>query len=172
MKLRPICVLFPLLLVFELIELNAQTTTSGGLTGVITDPSRAVVPNADVEIKDNAKSTHQLTKTDSEGVYRFFFLNPARYTLTVSRGGFGTENRAVDVLLGPPVSVNVKLQVAEVRTSVSVTAEVPLIQAENGDVSTTMTSKQISEVPNPGNDLTGPGSLRLRIFRAWMKRSR
>ena len=34
------------------------------------------------------------------------------------------------------------------------TAEAPLIQAENGDVSTTMNQKQISEVPNPGNDLT------------------
>lgn len=132
----------------------AQTTTSGGLAGIVTDSSNAVVPNADVEIKDNAKGTRQSTKTDSEGVYRFFFLNPARYTLTVSHGGFGTENRAVDVLLGPPFSVNVTLQVAQVRTSVSVTAEVPLIQAENGDVATTMSSKQISEVPNPGNDLT------------------
>jgi len=135
-------------------HLIAKTTTSGGLAGIVTDSSNAVLPNTDVEIKDNSKGTHQSTKTDSEGVYRFFFLNPARYTLTVSHGGFGTENRAVDVLLGPPVSVNVTLQVAQVRTSVLVTAEVPLIQAENGDVSTTMTSKQISEVPNPGNDLT------------------
>jgi hypothetical protein len=52
---------------------RAQTTTSGGLTGVITDPSRAVVAAASVEINDNAKSTIQTTKTDREGVYRFFF---------------------------------------------------------------------------------------------------
>jgi hypothetical protein len=49
-----------LLLVMPISNLSiAQTTTSGGLAGVVTDPSNAVVPNADVEIKDNAKGTHQ-----------------------------------------------------------------------------------------------------------------
>jgi Carboxypeptidase regulatory-like domain len=132
----------------------AQTTTSGGLAGVVTDPSNAVVPNAAVEIKDETKGTHQSTKTDREGVYRFFFLAPARYTLTVSLGGFREEKRAVSVLLGPPVSVNIMLEIAKASTSTTVTGEAPLIQAENGDVSATMNQKQISEVPNPGNDLT------------------
>jgi hypothetical protein len=135
-------------------EPRAQTTTSGGLTGVITDQSTAVVPGADVEIKDNSKGTTQSTKTDSQGVYRFFFLAPARYLLTVTHGGFREEKRAVSVLLGPPVSVNIMLEIAKASTSMTVTGEAPLVQAENGDVSATMNQKQISEVPNPGNDLT------------------
>src|SRR5215470_4442071 len=45
-------------------ELNAQTTTSGGLTGVVTDQSGAVVPNVEVQIRDSAKGTTQSTKTD------------------------------------------------------------------------------------------------------------
>ena len=135
-------------------ELNAQTTTSGGLSGVVTDPSNALVPNADVEIKDNAKGTTQSTKTDREGVYRFFFLAPGRYTLTVTHVGFRQESRAVNILLGPQVSVNVTLEIAKASTSVTVTEEAPLIQAANGDFSTTINQKQISEVPNPGNDLT------------------
>lgn len=57
--------------------LNSQTTTSGGLTGVVTDHSNAVVPNADVEIRDNAKGRGQSTKTDREGVFQFFFLAPS-----------------------------------------------------------------------------------------------
>jgi hypothetical protein len=135
-------------------ELTAQTTTSGGLTGVVTDPSHAVVPDADVEIRDTAKGTVQSAKTDREGVYRFFFLAPGRYTLAVTRGGFRKESRAVNVLLGPPVSVNVVLAMAQASGTVTVTEEAPLVQAENGDVSTTMNQTQISEVPNPGNDLT------------------
>ncbi len=113
MRLRPAQFLVPLLLLAVPLasDLNAQTTTSGGLTGVITDQSNAVVPNTDVEIKDNAKSTRQSTKTDREGVYRFFFLPPGRYTLTVTHSGFREEKRAVNILLGPPGTVNVALEV-------------------------------------------------------------
>src|SRR6266566_2424260 len=99
-------------------------------------------------------SNAQTTKTDREGVYRFFFLAPGRYTLTVTHVGFRQESRAVNVLLGPQVSVNVTLEIAKASTSVTVTEEAPLIQAENGDFSATINQRQISEVPNPGNDLT------------------
>ena len=55
-ELRPLfLVSLALLLVTPISNLPAQTTTSGGLAGVVTDPSGAVVPHADVEIKDNAK---------------------------------------------------------------------------------------------------------------------
>ena len=135
-------------------ELNAQTTTSGGLAGVVIDPSYAVVPDADVTIKDNAKGSIQSTKTDQQGAYRFFFLAPGRYELNLASPGFREENRAVTVPLGPPVSANITLQILESTTSVSVIAEAPLIRAENGDVSATTNQRQISEVPNPGNDLT------------------
>ncbi|MGA7907586.1 MAG: carboxypeptidase regulatory-like domain-containing protein, partial [Candidatus Sulfotelmatobacter sp.] len=143
-----------LLLAFLRNDLIAQTTTSGGLTGVVTDQSSAVVTDARVEIKDDAKGTTQSTKTDREGVYRFFFLAPGKYMLTLAHEGFRKESRAVTVLLGSPVSVNVALQIANATSSISVIAEAPLLHAENGDVSATMNQKQISEVPNPGNDLT------------------
>src|ERR1700674_3263648 len=112
-SLRPLLLVFLPLLFAMLISsvLIAQTTASGGLTGVVTDPSGAVVLGADVEIKNNSKGTTQSMKTDREGVYRFFFLAPGRYTLTATHDGFRTESRAVNVLLGPPVSVNVMLQV-------------------------------------------------------------
>jgi len=155
MRLRPISVLLLfVLLASPANKLKAQTTTSGGLAGVVTDPSNAVVPDADVEIRDSAKGTTHSTKTDREGLYRFFFLAPGRYTLTVTHDGFGKENRAVNVLLGPPDTVNVTLYIAKASSEITVTDEAPLIQAENGDVSATMNQKQISEVPNPGNDLT------------------
>jgi Carboxypeptidase regulatory-like domain len=157
MSWRPIsilllCVLF--VTAFPANKLNAQTATSGGLTGVVTDPSRALVPDAGVEIKDNAKGTTQSTKTDREGVYRFFFLAPERYTLTVTHAGFRRESRIANVLLGPPVTVNVTLELATERTTVNVTGEAPLIQSENGDVSSTMNQQQVAEVPNPGGDIT------------------
>ena len=92
---------------------NAQTTTSGGLTGVVTDPSHAVVPGACVEVRDTAKGTVQSAKTDGDGVYRFFFLAPSRYTLTVMHSGFQEETRSVSVLLGSPGTLNISLKLAE-----------------------------------------------------------
>ena len=135
-------------------RLNAQTATSGAVTGVVTDQSGAIVPNADVEIRDVNKGTIESTKSDRDGVYRFFFLSPSRYTLTIEHDRFRKESRSVTVLLETPVTVNITLEIAEANVQLFVTAEAPLVQADNGDVSITMSQRQISELPNPGNDLT------------------
>jgi hypothetical protein len=156
MQRKPFILLFPMLflVLFFAENSSAQTTTSGGLTGAVSDPSHAVVPDADVELRDNSKGTIQSAKTDGDGVYRFYFLAPGRYTLAVSHPGFRTESRELNVLLGPPVTMNFALEIAQENSTVKVTGEAPLIQAENGDASTTMNQRQVSEVPNPGNDLT------------------
>jgi hypothetical protein len=98
MSLRPMSVsLFVgvFLTAFFLNRLNAQTTTSGGVTGVVTDQRLSVLPNADVEIRDINKGTTKSTKTDRDGVYRFFFLSPSQYTLTVVHDSFRKESRSV-----------------------------------------------------------------------------
>jgi hypothetical protein len=138
---------------------TAQTTTSGALTGVITDQTNAVVPDAEIKIKDTTKGTTQSTKADSEGLYHFFFLAPGRYELVVTHDGFREEGRTVQVVLGPSITVNVVLQIATANSDVRVTDEAPLIHAENGDVSATMNQKQASELPNQGNDLTNIAQL-------------
>jgi hypothetical protein len=155
MRLRPRCCILAFLLAICFAKgLSAQTTTSGAVTGVVTDRSGADVPNADVEITDVNKGTTESTKTDRDGVYRFFFLSPSQYTLTVAHDRFRKESRSVTVLLETPVTVNIKLEIAKANVQLEVTAEAPLVQADNGDVSITMSQTQISELPNPGNDLT------------------
>lgn len=156
MRLRVLgLVLIALVLVVSIpANLFAQTTNSGGLAGSVTDPSNDVVPDALLELKDNAKGTILVTKTDAEGAYLFSFLLPGKYNLKVAYQGFKTTEVPVNVLLGPPITLNVKLAIAPANTTVTVTEEAPLIHADNGDVSTTMTELQVSETPNPGNDLT------------------
>src|SRR5215470_17549372 len=126
----------------------AQTTTSGALTGVVNDQTNAVVPNAEIELRYNARGVTQSTKTDREGLYHFFFLAPGTYSLTVIHDGFREERRTVEVLLGPPVTVNVRLAIAQTSSEITVTGEAPLIHADNGDVSATMSQKQVGELPN------------------------
>ena len=156
MRLQPSRFVFAFFILFLSLhyKLYAQTATSGGLTGIVTDQSGAILQSAEVAIKDVNKGPEASTTTDREGVYRFFFLAPSRYILTVTHPGFRLRKQRINVLLGPPGTVNVSLEIAQTNTEVAVTDDEPLIQAENGDVSTTMTQTQISEVPNPGNDLT------------------
>jgi carboxypeptidase family protein len=135
-------------------RLAAQNTTSGALTGVVTDSSDAVVPGARVELKDKAKGTTHVGTTDGEGRYLFSFLRPGRYSLTVTKKGFAPATHNLDVFLGPPATLNLTLSVASGASSIIVTAERPLIDAENGDAATSMTERQVSALPNPGNDLT------------------
>ena len=149
-RLIPLVLLF----VYPLASSTAQTAISGALTGTVTDPSGAIVPGADVQLRNDSKGTSQATKTDRQGVYRFYFLLPASYTLTVSHAGFREQNSEVVVLLGPPWTRNVMLEIAGGSTTVKVTDETPLLHAENGDASTTMNLLQVSQLPNPGNDLT------------------
>src|SRR5262249_4646499 len=146
--------LFLFLSVFLDSELHAQTTTSGALSGVIMDQTGAVIADAEVEITDHTKGSTQFAKTDREGAYRFFFLAPGSYTLTVTAGGFRPEKRGLSILLGPPVSVNLTLTIAKISSEVTVSSEATLLQAENGDAAATVKQEQIREIPNPGNDLT------------------
>jgi len=143
-----------ILAVCGLLKVTAQTTTSGALAGVVTDQSNAVIAGAAVEIRDKAKGTTQSTRTDREGVYRFFFLPPGTYTLTATHAGFRERRRTVDVLLGPTVSVDVSLVIATASTEITVADKLPLIRADSGDFSTTISRQQISDLPNSGNDLT------------------
>ena len=135
--------------------LGAQSTTTGGLTGVLTDPSGAIVPDAVVELKDNLKGDTQSTRTNGEGVYLYSFLRPGSYVLTVTHPGFRATSRTLYISLGPPGTLNIQL-VLESSAGVTVTVldEAPLLKAENGDASTTISQLQVSQVPNPGNDLT------------------
>jgi hypothetical protein len=132
----------------------AQSATSGGLTGVVTDPSNAVVPDAKVELTENAKGITQEKSTSPNGEYAFFFVPPGNYTLKVAHAGFQTTKQILDVNVGPPSTLNIRLLIAGTSSTVTVTEQAPLIHAENGDAASTMSALQVAQVPNPGNDLT------------------
>jgi hypothetical protein len=134
--------------------ISAQTATSGGLTGVVTDPSEAVVPDAKVELRDSAKGISQTKTTNSDGGYLFSFVAPGNYTLTLTHPGFRSVSQNLDVSPGPTSTLNIRLVIAGAKASVKVTGETPLTHAENGDASSTMNGLQVAQVPNPGNDLT------------------
>lgn len=156
MRLQSTAFLFSALLLAVLVPpaARAQTATSGGLTGFITDQTGAVVVNADVEIKESSKGSTQSTKTDRDGVYRFLFLAPDRYLLTIIVLGFEATRGIATVSVGQTSSLDFTLKLGATSTTVEVTTVASIVETENAGVATVFDASQIADLPNPGNDLT------------------
>ena len=132
----------------------AQTQTTGEITGVVTDPSGADVPNAQVALKDNARGMTQEAHTSTAGVYRFSLLIPGDYTVTVSASGFATVEQTTGVSVGQVSTLDVKLEISTGTQTLVVTASASKLETDNANLSDTVSEKQITELPNPGNDMS------------------
>jgi len=143
-------------------QLGAQSVTSGDIVGVVTDPSGAILTNANVTLKSLENGSTQAQSTNSRGLYRFSLLPPGRYTVFVTGAGFRQANATAVVTIGQAATVNISLDLGQAISTIEVTSAAPLLQTENADVSTSFSEAQISLTPNPGNDLsyiaqTAPG---------------
>src|SRR3984893_4067478 len=134
--------------------LAGQSTTTGEITGLITDASHAVVPNVVVTLKSIENGFTQMTTTGALGLYRFPLVAPGKYAVSTTVRGFVPTSRKITVDVGQIISVDVKLQVGATETTIEVTSEAPLLQTQNADTSTTFNAQQVADIPNPGNDLT------------------
>jgi len=79
---------------------SAQTSTTGDLTGVVTDPTNAVVPSAQVTLKNLDQGGLRDTKTNDSGVYRFSLLQTGRYEVDIQASGFQPVARSTNVSIG------------------------------------------------------------------------
>jgi len=134
----------------------SQTNTTGELSGTITDPSGAPVPSTTVHLHSIDKGDNHDATTTSTGAYRFSLLLPGPYEIKVQAKGFQTVVRNVQVSLGETASADIVLSLGAESATVVVTEQEPLMQTENGNLSSTVSEKQVQNMPNPGNDLTYP----------------
>ena len=134
--------------------LQAQSTTSGYVTGSITDASKAVVRSAVVKLENTGTSLSLSATAGEDGGFHFDFVPPGNYKLSVEANGFNRWEETLTVTVGQSTTVNAQLSIASATTTIQVGAEEPLIETEDGNVSTSFNEKQIQYVPNPGQDLT------------------
>ncbi len=148
-----------------LTPLAAQVSTiTGSLNGRITDPSGAAVPGATVTVRNSATGQTETATSGATGQYRFALLQPGNYLVTFRAHGFKTVQRRVPISVGQSTSLNALLQVTTSTQTITVTSAAPVVQTQNGNISTNYTAQQIALVPNPGNDLsyipqTSPGAV-------------
>src|SRR5215469_2478333 len=92
-----------LFLVFISVVAYAQSGSSGSITGVVIDPSGAVVPNATVEARNPVSGFSRTTSTDASGKFIIPNVPFNPYHLTISGSGFASYASDIEVLSNVPV---------------------------------------------------------------------
>ena len=100
---------------------------AGSITGVVTDPSGAVIPNASIVVTDAARQAVVSVRTDSIGRYRIDSLAPGHYRLTAFAPGFQRLEQPIALEPAQRNQVNLALQVGADTTTVTVTDAPPRI---------------------------------------------
>ncbi len=147
--------LFLLLIMVNSLGLGAQSGTSSAISGTVTDASSAVIANATVTATEVDTKAMRVGQTDAGGHYLFSQVNPGTYRVTVRLTGFAdAESQPTPVGVGRTVALNFTLQVNSTSQTVEVTAQQGLLALDNSNTTTTLESKTIENLPNPGQDLT------------------
>ena len=96
---------------------GAQTAALGNIAGIVRDSTGAIVTGVTVVVTDSQTGAKRTLVTNSEGRYSAQFLQPGTYEVEVGGGSFGKVDRKdVPVTVGAPISVDVTLPAASVRT--------------------------------------------------------
>src|SRR4051794_35211897 len=114
----------------------AQAGT-GELTGLVADPSGAVISNAQVNLTNNETGEKRSTTTTPAGVYRFSSLPVVgSYTLEVAPKGFKSARVAnVVISVGTTITQDVKLELGQTSEQVTVEAGTETVQTTESDLS-------------------------------------
>jgi hypothetical protein len=132
-------------------SLVAQSTTDGAISGTVFDANGAVVPKAQVTIRNNGTNAEQSATSDESGYFRAIKLQPGSYTLTIDQKGFAPyKAEQVIVQVGAVTEVSPHLKVAGATETVEVTAEAPQINYTSADFAPTLDQTAISNLPING----------------------
>jgi len=145
-------VLLAILAMFGL-PIVGQTTSTGSLTGTVSDANGAVVPGATVTVK-NAETGQEFTaRTNGEGVFTINALGAGTYTATISVKNFKQSKiTAIKIDVGRPSSIAVALEVGSPNETVTIVGGGELLQTQTATVGTTLTGRQITDIPTVSRD--------------------
>lgn len=128
-------------------SLFGQTAT-GNIIGHITDSTGSLLPGVAVTALNPAKGITQRTVSDEQGIYRFFYLDPASYKLTFTKDGFATlEREGLALRSNDTLTVDVQLNVGSVVEKLEVNAAAPLLETATSTTGTVLAGSQMNALP-------------------------
>lgn len=142
-------------LVLLLGAVAAWASVTGTISGVVTDPTGAVVPNAQVTVTEVATGISQKVQTGTDGVYSFLSLPVGGYQLEVKAGGFETYLRKdITLLTNDKLRFDVVLKVGQVTQQIEVKTSAVHVETANTQLGDVIRSGSMEALPLNGRMFT------------------
>ena len=136
-----------------LIQVQAQTSTVGSISGTVRDPQGAAIPKAEVIIQEERTGFSRAVLTNDDGFYSAPSLPFGRYSISTAPQGFKrTVNSGVELHINENLVVNITLEIGPVSETVNVLTDAPQIETRSGNVSSLVSEKQVMELPLNGRN--------------------
>ncbi|HEV7860002.1 MAG TPA: carboxypeptidase regulatory-like domain-containing protein [Pyrinomonadaceae bacterium] len=143
--------LLHLLLALLLLSISLQVmgqSTTGSISGTISDQKEGLLPNATVTARNVETNATRTAQTDSNGRYSFENLAVGPYELTVESAGFARYVQSgITLALNQKAVVDVAMTPAGVKETVTVTENASLLNTTTAEVGVRFDTKRISELP-------------------------
>ena len=133
----------------------AQSTNSGDIRGLVTDPSGALIPGATVTVLNLDTGVAKDFPTNNDGLYDTNSVVAGSYKLTFTKNGFETYVRGPITVQVGITDVNAQLKIGSSTVEVTVNTDVPLLNTEDGTQSATLEAHDMAQLPNVGGS-NGP----------------
>lgn len=147
---RTICGLFVFLLV---VTPGLSQTFRGGINSVVTDQSGATVPGAEIRATNEATGLSYTTASSNAGEFSFQDLPLGSYTIIVSSAGFQTAKiDGVRVSAGAIYTLSIKLNLAQVASTIEVSAAALSLDTTVTTLTTIVSSDTVENRPLNGRD--------------------
>src|SRR6266571_2533511 len=128
---------------------------TGSISGVVTDPTGAVVPDVTVTARNSSTGIERPVVTNTQGVYAFPNLPVGTYDLTFHKEGFKElRQTGLKVDVTAEVRLDVKLEVGAVLQEVTVAGAAPLVETQRTEMGEVITGSHMTEMPLDGRSYT------------------
>ncbi len=160
--MRRFPVAFLVLLSFFSLCLRAQNATTS-LRGVVQDATGAVIAGATVNLVNQAAGGKLSETANNHGEYQLTQITPARYTITVTAPGFGTQTKQAELLVNQPATINFILGVQS-STEVDVTESAQTLNNTDATLGNAFDNATIQSLPTETRNVPDLLSLQPGVF--------
>ncbi len=154
------CALFVAALLLFALSSPLAAQEQGTISGLVSDASGAVIPNAKVTITNEQTGLSSDFQTNASGNYNIPALPVGKYTVTISAPGFATyKQTGIAVNVNDKLRIDASLQPSSIQQTVEVQANAVQVQAEDATVGQTVNGTQMAALSVNGRNFTSLAAL-------------